>query len=326
MIRERARRARGWARARSREGTGISLRVQVAFALVAVGILFGGSVLAKEVPYLSGRVVDEAGIVPSDAAARIEEKLRAFEDETGAQVAVLTVASLEGEVLEDYSLEVAETWGLGRQGVDDGVLLLVARDDRKLRIEVGYGLEGELTDAEAGRIVRNVIVPRFKAGDFGGGVESGVDAILGTLRGEEAAIPEDTGSIEGAPAGLGERVLMGAMFFGVVGLFSLLALFGKGCQSWFLYVFLLPFWFAFPLAIFGAAGALLGLGWLIGFPLLRTFFDKTPRGKRLVRGTPWLHGLSTWAATSSSRGGGFGGGGFSGGGGSFGGGGASGSW
>jgi len=294
-------------------------------ALAAL-LLSGAAAAALEVPYLSGRVVDEAGIVPPDAAARIEETLRAFEEETGAQVAVLTVPSLEGEVLEDYSLKVAETWGLGREDRDDGVLLLVARDDRQLRIEVGYGLEGALTDAEAGRIVRNVIVPRFKAGDYGGGIEAGVDAVVGTIRGEEGLIPEDSGPIEGAPTDFAGRALMGLIFFSVVGLFSVIALFGKGCQSWFLYVFLIPFWTAFPMAIFGVGGALLGVLWVVLFPILRLFLDRSPRGKRLVRDTPWLHGLSTWAATSSSRGGGFGGGGFSGGGGSFGGGGASGSW
>lgn len=282
---------------------------------------------AKEIPYLSGRVVDEAGLLPPDRTAALEEELRRFEEETGAQVVVLTVESLEGEVLEDYSLRVAETWGIGREAEDDGVLLLVARDDRQLRIEVGYGLEGELTDLEAGRIVRNVIVPRFKAGDYAGGIEAGVGSILGTVRGEPGAVPEDPAHLPGEELDLVGRGLMGLIFFVVVGTFSMLALFGKGCQSWFLYVFLLPFYFTFPLAIFGSAGMLLGFVWLIAFPILRLFFDRSPRGRQIVRTTPWLSGLSTWAATSSSRGGGgFGGGGFSGGGGSFGGGGSSGSW
>lgn len=297
----------------------------VACALVAV-LASVVPAAAKEVPFLSGRVVDEAGLLPPDRAAAIEEELRRFEEATGAQVVVLTVESLEGEVLEDYSLRVAETWGIGREAEDDGVLLLVARDDRQLRIEVGYGLEGELTDLEAGRIVRNVVVPRFKAGDYPGGIEAGVDSILGTLRGEPGAVPEDAAPLPGEELDLMGRALMGVVFTIVVGLFSLIALFGKGCQSWFLYAFLLPFYFTFPLAIFGPAGVLLGVLWLIAFPILRLFFDRSPRGRRIVRTTPWLHGLSTWAATSSSRGGGFGGGGFSGGGGSFGGGGASGSW
>jgi len=303
--------------------------VRAAFALAVLAALLSGNAGAKEVPFLSGRVVDEAGVVPPETAARIEEKLRAFEEETGAQVAVLTVESLEDEVLEDYSLRVAETWKLGQAGEDDGVLLLVARDDRKLRIEVGYGLEGALTDAEAGRIVRNVIVPRFKAGEYGEGIEAGVDSIVGTIRGEEGAIPEDEGgmTVDGAPATWWQRGLIGLIFFAVVGLFSAIALFGKGVQSWFLYLFLTPFWTMFPIAIFGPAGAVLGGAWLIVFPILHLFLGKSPRGKSIVKNTPWLHGMSTWAASSSSRSGGLGGGGgFSGGGGSFGGGGSSGSW
>lgn len=295
-----------------------------ALALLAGAVLLGASAAAKEVPFLSGRVVDEAGVVPAETAARIEEKLRAFEEESGAQVAVLTVASLEDEVLEDYSLRVAETWGLGRAGRDDGVLLLVARDDRQLRIEVGYGLEGALPDAEAGRIVRNAIVPRFKAGRYGEGIEAGVDAIVGTIRGEEGAIPEDPSAFGGVPATWWERSVMALLFFTVVGTFSILALLTKGCHSWFLYAFLIPFWTAFPVAIFGPAGAALGLAWLVGFPVLQLFLARSPTGKRIVRDTPWLRGMSTWAASSGSGGGG--GGGFSGGGGSFGGGGSSGSW
>lgn len=281
---------------------------------------------AKEVPYLSGRIVDEAGMIPQDVAQRLDQELQALEQATGDQVAVLTVESLEGEPLEDYSMKVAETWKLGQKGKDNGVLLLIAKDDRKLRIEVGYGLEPQLTDAQAGRIIRNVITPRFKAGDFGGGVEAGVDAIAGTLQGEPGAIPEDTG-----PAGsmeIKDRLLFGALFFAVVGLFSLIALFGKGCQSWFLYLFLMPFWFAFPFAILGAFGAVLGLAWVVLFPLFKLFVGKVPAGRRWARRSPFYTGLSTWVASSSHHGGGWssGGGGFSGGGGSFGGGGASGGW
>lgn len=158
--------------------------------LLLAGALAGAAspAAAKEVPYLSGRVVDEAGLLPADRAAAIEAQLGAFERETGTQVAVLTVASLEGEVIEDYSHRVAETWALGRAGEDDGVLLLVARDDRRLRIEVGYGLEGRLTDAQSGRIIRDVITPRFREGDFPGGIGAGVDAIVGTLGGDAEAI------------------------------------------------------------------------------------------------------------------------------------------
>ncbi len=296
-----------------------------AAALLWLGAL-AAPAAAKDVPYLSGRIVDEADMIPPDEEQRLDAKLEQLEKETGDQVAVLTVQSLDGEVLEDYSVKVATTWKLGQQGKDNGVLLLIAKDDRKLRIEVGYGLEPQLTDAEAGRIIRNVITPRFKAGDFGGGVEQGVDAIVGTLQGEPGAIPEDTGTSN--DLGIGGRFMMGGIFFLVVGIFSMIALFGKGCQSWFLYAFLMPFYFTFPLAIFGAGGVILGVAWVLLFPLFKLFVGKTPAGRRWAKRSPFYSGLSTWVASSSSHGGGWssGGGGFSGGGGSFGGGGASGGW
>ena len=136
----------------------------------------------KPVPFLSGHVVDEAGMIPEDARQRIDQKLIAFEQSTGAQVAVLTVESLDGDPLEDYSMRVVETWKLGKKEKDNGVLLLIAEQDRKMRIEVGYGLEGELTDLESGRIVDNVIRPDFQKGDFAGGIEHGVDSILERAR------------------------------------------------------------------------------------------------------------------------------------------------
>ena len=133
------------------------------------------------VPALTGRVVDTAGILSPDTERQLTDKLAAAEDSTGAQVAVLTVPALDGQTVEALALRVFDTWGLGDAARDDGVLLLVARDDRELRIEVGYGLEGQLTDSRAGRIIREVIVPRFRQGDFDGGVSEGVTAIVGTL-------------------------------------------------------------------------------------------------------------------------------------------------
>ncbi len=298
-------------------------------AVLALLALLGGAAgaAAKEVPFLSGRVVDEAGLLPPDRAAALEEELRRLEEETGAQVVVLTVESLEGEVLEDYALRVAETWEIGRgDGIDDGVVLLVSRDDRKLRIEVGYGLEGVLPDLAAKRIIDGAIVPRFKAGDFAGGVEAGVDSIAGAIREEPGAVPEEASRVGSAPD-LAGRGLMGLVFFLVVGTFSMAALGAKGCQGWSLYAFLIPFYFTFPLAIFGAAGLALGFAWLIGFPLLRLFLDQTPVGRRFQTTSPMMRSFGRMAASSGGfRGGGGGGGGFSGGGGSFGGGGASGSW
>jgi len=243
-------------------------------ALAAMVILPAGAVAALEVPYLSGRVNDLADLISGDAEARIVDSLEDFENRTGHQVAVLTIPSLEGEVLEEFSLRVSETWGLGRSEQDDGVLLLVARDDRKMRIEVGYGLEADLTDAESGRILRNILTPRFKAGDFDGGIEQGVAAIVGTLEGKEVIPRETPGLANDMP--IAGRLLMGGMFVLVVGMFSLIAIFTSGCQSWFLYAFLMPFWGSFPLVIFGPRGGLIAL----------LAWSSAPRSSSSCSGTP----------------------------------------
>jgi uncharacterized protein len=283
-----------------------------------------------EVPYLSGRVVDLADMIPADTERRIEERLAAIESARGSQVAVLTVSSLEGEVLEDYALRVAETWKLGREKFDDGALLLIAKDDRKMRLEVGYGLEPTITDATSKRILDGVLTPRFRAGDFGGGVEAAVEAIEGLLAGSEDALPppEAQGGAE-MPAPF--RVGMFLVFLLVIGTFSLVALGAPGCAGWFLYAFLAPFWFAFPFAMLGSPTGLLFLpAWLVGFPILRAILGKKLRGKPGWSG-PFLPTGRGWSSRGGwsgggSRGGGFSGGGFRGGGGSFGGGGASGGW
>ena len=293
-------------------------------AFVAVLALAPGLAIAREVPYLSGRVNDTAGIIPADARDRIEGKLKQLEQATGAQVAVLTIDTLGGEALEDYSLKVAQTWKLGRKGVDDGVLLLVARDDHKMRLEVGYGLEGRLPDAICRRILDNVLRPRFRAGDFSGGIEAGVDAIIGTLQGKDvvpASAPSTPTHVDPIFA-----LIFGGFFLIVMTPFALIALFGKGGMSWFLYVFLMPFWAAFPTAILGPRALLIVAGWVVGFPVFKYWLGSTTGGKAFSKGHP---GWATFAASSShsSSGGGWSsGGGFSGGGGSFGGGGASSGW
>ena len=276
------------------------------------------------VPFLSGRVVDEAGIVPPEARARIEQKLAAYEAETGHQVAVLTVPSLEGEAVEDYSLRVAESWQLGREGVDDGVLFLVAPEDRRMRIEVGYGLEPVLTDLESSVILDSIVAPQFRAGDYGGGIEAGVDAIVASLRGEEVGPPPGSGRGPADAMPWFGRGLVTLFFLFVLLPFATAALGGKGCAGWFMYLFLIPFWAIFPGTILhpyaGAAAA--GL-WILGVPLLRWW-------ARTHELPGWLSGGGgRWAWSGGGfrgGGGGFSGGGFSGGGGSFGGGGASGSW
>ncbi len=274
---------------------------------------------ALEVPYLSGRVNDHADLLDDSFEEGLEERLRLLEEETGAQVAVLTVPSLEGDPLEDFSIRVVETWKLGRAGVDDGVLILIARDERRMRIEVGYGLEPVLTDAQAGRIVDRLMAPEFRAGDFNGGVDAAVEAIAAAIRGEPVELPESPGRSGGFdPAGLVFLLIFGLPFVSA-------ALTARGAAGWVLGFFLTPFFFAFPAAIFGvAAGAVVAGAWLVFFPLLRLIVPKSTPGRHTGS-----RGGGFWGPFMTGGGGGFSGGGFggfSGGGGSFGGGGASGGW
>jgi len=140
--------------------------------------------LALEVPPLRGRINDYAGMIQPDKARELEGRLADFERDTGHQVAVLTIPSLKGDALEDFSIRVAEAWKIGQKGFDNGAILLIVRDDHKLRIEVGYGLEGVLPDAIANRIISEIIVPRFRENDYSGGIEAGVNAILQVTKGE----------------------------------------------------------------------------------------------------------------------------------------------
>jgi uncharacterized protein len=329
-------------------------------AVCAAGIL-ATFASALDVPFLSGRVNDDAHLLDSGTAAALELKLKDYEARTGRQFAVLTVPSLQGEVLEDYSLKVARTWKLGRKDQNDGILLLVARDDRKIRFEVGYGLEGLLTDAAAGRIIRDVIVPRFRAGAFSGGVSAGVDAALAVLDGPTAAPPAPTAS--GAPAPpVRARFRSGAddpaPGFGMLlaALILLWFLVSLSYQLFFLseYHLVPEFLLADGIAAIafekwfglGAGPAFIGVPALLF--MLRLAIPASPisrkiarRGRRGGASSPWLAfksrlgrewSQSGYTGTGFSGGGGFfgggssGGGGFSGGGGSFGGGGASGSW
>jgi uncharacterized protein len=132
-------------------------------------------------PVLTGRIVDQANIIPPDTRSAIEPKLADLEAKSGIQLVVATVASLEGQEIEPYANELFRGWKLGEKAKNNGVLLLIAPNERRVRIEVGYGLEGTLTDALSKVIVANAITPRFKAGDFGGGIARGVDDIITVL-------------------------------------------------------------------------------------------------------------------------------------------------
>jgi uncharacterized protein len=286
---------------------------------------------AREIPYLSGRVVDEAAMIQPDARQRIEQKLAAYEQRTGHQVAVLTIESLQGDPLEDFSQRTVETWKLGKADKDNGVLFLVSEQDRQMRIEVGYGLEPVLTDAESGRILANIVRPAFRNGDFGGGIEQGVDAVLSALGGEEVpqAVPAPAAETGNVPAGFKLIILF------ILGVFSLAALTSGGCQGWFLYLFLMPFYLLFGSLVMpdiGLAPVIPVIAWAILFPILKlalgSSMARSSRGRRGggFFGGPFIGGGFGGGFGGGRGGGGFGGGGFSGGGGSFGGGGASGSW
>ncbi|MCD4749443.1 MAG: TPM domain-containing protein, partial [Thermoanaerobaculales bacterium] len=231
---------------------------------------------AKEVPYLGGRVNDLAKMLDADVVQDLEDSLRQLETDTGAQLVVLTVESLEGDVLEDFALRVAETWQLGRKDHDDGVLILIAKSERKIRIEVGYGLEGAIPDVKAKRIIDGIMQPRFRDGDFSGGITEATEALTGLVRGEAVELPENE-SVNENPI---LAILMAALIFvGVIGTFSVMAIFGKGGQGWFLYLFLMPFYATFPAAFFGKYGLILLAAWIIGFPILRIMTWHTGLGR-----------------------------------------------
>ncbi|CAG9172649.1 hypothetical protein LMG23994_02458 [Cupriavidus pinatubonensis] len=261
-----------------------------------------GAIADVAVPSLTARVTDLTGTLTTEQKQAIEEKLQAFEAEKGSQVAVLMVPTTQPEAIEQYSIRVVEKWKLGRKGANDGALLIIAKDDRTMRIEVGYGLEGVLTDAMSKRIISDDIVPRFRQGDFYGGVTIGIERIMSVINGEE--LPPPKRQRGGDPV----RQFMPLILVLTVVLGGFLRSFlGRG-----------------PGAM--AAGGIVGvIGWLISgaiavglfagaIALFFTLFGGSHMG--------WL-GIG---GRSGGFGGGSGRGGFGGGGGGFGGGGASGRW
>ncbi len=150
---------------------------------VAVALTTAASQAEPNYPVLTGRVVDQAGLLPDEARQRIEEKLRAHESETSNQVVVVTLNSLEGYPIEDYGVGLGRAWRIGQEGRDNGALLIVAPNEREVRIEVGYGLEGALTDALSRDIIESRILPAFRQDDPARGIEAGVDAMLAAIAG-----------------------------------------------------------------------------------------------------------------------------------------------
>lgn len=278
-------------------------------------LLYATLCLGAEVPPLKGYVNDYAAILSPAVAQQLESELASFERSDSTQIVVLTIPSLEGEVLEEYSIKVVEKWQIGQKGKDNGALLLVAKNDRKVRIESGRGLEGTLTDLVSGRIIRNEITPAFKRGDFDQGVTRGVAAIMATVRGEYQAEPRDLrhGKKGASPIfTLLIFVLVASVFLG-----SISRVLGGMAGAVGLPVATLLSFGATSLLLLGGL-ALLGfiLGLFVSF-----LFGSGGRGGGFGGG-PFFGGFGG----GGFGGGGFGGGGFSGGGGSFGGGGASGDW
>ena len=266
------------------------------------------------VPPLSGRVVDQTGTLSGSDIASLTQTLKALETRKGSQVAVLIVPTTAPETIEQYSIRVAEAWKIGRKKIDDGALLVIAKDDRKLRIEVGYGLEGALNDVTAKRIIDEIITPRFRSGDFAGGISAGVDRIVGVIDGEKLPAPEPGQSPDlfshidpFNPFLIVAVIVVGGIFRGLFGRF-----FGSLATGGLVAAL---FWFI------AASLALSAISGIIAF-LVTLLSDAMMSSGGAGRGGGWVSG-GGYSGGSSSGGGG---GGFSGGGGSFGGGGASGSW
>ncbi len=283
--------------------------------------LFAGVLHAEvAVPPLKSRVTDLTATLTQPQQAQLEQTLTDFETHKGSQVAVLIVPTTDDESIEQYAVRVEEAWKLGRKGVDDGVLLVVAKDDRKLHIEVGYGLEGALPDAIAKRIIEEDITPRFKENDFFGGINNGVGSILKVIDGEPLPTPQARKKTQQGSHGFD---LESMLVFGVVLVFvvgnALRALFGRFLGA-------------------GVVAAIAGFAvWVIAGMMFAgvaaavvAFLFSLFAGGRSTGSSPgsWTSGGGGFGGGGFGGGGfgGGGGGGFSGGGGGSGGGGASGSW
>jgi uncharacterized protein len=288
-------------------------------AILSIILCLATNALALDVPALRGHVNDYANLLSAQAVQEIESSLSAFERSDSTQIVVLTIPTLEGENLEDFSIRVAEAWKIGQKGTDNGAILLIAKQEHKVRIEVGRGLEGKLTDLVSGRIIRGEISPRFRAGDFDGGVKAGVSAIMEVVRGEYSAKPESYGS---GRRGVhpNHSIFTFIIFLAVACIFlgSMSRILGGliGAVGLPVIAFLV-----FPgLALIILAG--LGVaGFLFGIFLTFLFGGGGRGGGPFIGGGPFM-----WGGGGFGGGFGGGGGGFSGGGGGFGGGGASGDW
>lgn len=270
-----------------REGMSVGARLLAAVVLLALSLL---PAFTAELLPLTGRVVDQAGMIDAATEAELTTKLAAFEQKSTDQIVIATMDSLDGESIEDFANRQFRAWGLGQAGENNGILLLVAKDDRKMRIEVGYGLEGTLTDLHSKLIIENTMVPAFRAGDFSGGISRAVDDIIMVLEGNAAELEARAERNQDAPADIDWIVVIFVTLW--------VTLFVGG----FLISFLAPIY-----------------GKKLGPNRYRWLGMDITIGGGSSSGGSYSGGSSGWSSGSS-------GGGFSGGGGSSGGGGASGGW
>ncbi len=257
----------------------------LAVAWLALSSLAPPAATATEVPPLRHRVNDEAGLLTPATASALEDRLAGQEAKTGNQLVVLIVPNLGGEAIEAFGIRVADAWKIGRKGKDNGAILLVARDERKLRIEVGYGLEGQLTDLVSGRIIRDIISPRFKAGDFNGGVTAGVDAMIQVASGMPLAATQSRparadGSVNMDDMPIWQRVLIVLGIDAFLALFAFVGLTAARPLFIFLYLFLVPFFGVFGFIAGSKAGIGQLVGWLVLYPLARLAAGNTAWGRR----------------------------------------------
>jgi uncharacterized protein len=278
------------------------MRVWAHALLLALIWLSGLAHAEVAVPPLSARVTDLTSTLDAAQKQQLETRLAQFEAKKGAQIAVLLIPTTQPETIEQYGIRVVEAWKLGRKGIDDGVLLLIAKDDRTLRIEVGYGLEGVLPDAIAKRIIAETITPHFKRGNYYAGISTGIEQLLAVIEGESLPPPRDRSAISGSFQNLESLLFIGFMLTIVVG--GVLRKFLGRLPAAIIIGFVIAMLAWFIVASILIAG-------IVGvIALIFTLVDG---------------GRGTFGGGGFGQGG-FGGGGFGGGGGGFGGGGASGRW
>ena len=265
------------------------------------------------VPPLTGRVVDQTGTLTADQRQTLDSRLQSFESGKGSQVVVLMIPTTGSDTIEQFGIRVAEQWQIGRKDVDDGVILIVAKDDRTVRIEVGYGLEGVLNDATARRIIDEIIVPRFKDGDFYGGIDAGLERIMAVIDGEPLPTPSQSRS--------GGNLSASDQWQPLIPILFVIVAFGGGLLKSLLGR--IPGAMVAGLTVGGITWWLLGaLAMALVSGVVAFLFTVSSSGRLRPGGGFVRRGRGHRCGGGFSRGGG----GFTGGGGSFGGGGASGRW